>query len=423
VEGVPNQVTVQRCARLGVSAVLSALLAIVIGCSSTTSGVGVKTPVSSTSPVNASMLDPGRFPTTPQPQAGAAGSDQAGRLAEGHRMANYTIGPWQVDPALSAHLAGDVAVLDAYEQLSHVVWPWVVGAALQQPFLVGFTSERRNATGSQRKQLRNAVLRFADDRSASTVAQGIYDKSMHFPRVEDITPVVTEPEQSIPIPGHPDAHGALITYQQGADRLQELDVATAHGPFVLVQVIQCAAAPDCPAQLAARTLDLQLPLIDTFVPTPAGQFGTVPLDPSGLVARTLPMPPGEATSTTGAAYKPAGALHFENDPATIGPALADAKVDEVSINRATIYQTATPDAAQKLLQVYGDTFTSTPGSQTVDGVPGLPQSRCTLIPGPGGIVPHHWCVATVDRYMIKTVARQADTARHEVAAQYRILHG
>jgi hypothetical protein len=36
-------------------------------------------------------------------------------------------------------------------------------------------------------------------------------------------------------------------------------------------------------------------------------------------------------------------------------------------------------------------------------------------------VPHHWCLATVGRYLIKTVARQLDTAHQQTAAQYRIL--
>lgn len=337
-------------------------------------------------------------------------------------MANYTVGPWQVDPALKSHLRADVAVIDTYDQVGQVLWPWVAGGAWGQPFLVGFTSERHSAAGPQ-KSLRNAVLRFADERAASAVAQGFHDKAMSFPRLEDSMPVVTEPEQATPIPAHPDAHGALITYQQGAERLQELIVATAHGPYVLVQVIHCAATPDCPAQLAAHTLDLQLPLIDSFTPTDPTQFAALPLDPTGLVARTLPLPPDEATSTTGAAYEPAGALHFENDPVTVGPALSSTKVDEVSINRATIYQAATPEAAQTLLQAYGDTLSATKAAQPADGVPGLPQSRCTVIPGAGGVISHHWCLATAENYMIKTVAGQLDTAHQQLAAQYRILVG
>jgi hypothetical protein len=86
-----------------------------------------------------------------------------------------------------------------------------------------------------------------------------------------------------------------------------------------------------------------------------------------------------------------------------------------------VYQAATPEGAEKLLQVYGDTIAATRAAQAADSVPGLPQCRCTRIPGAGGLVPHHWCLATVGRYLIKTVARQLDTAHQQTAAQYRIL--
>ena len=196
-----------------------------------------------------------------------------------------------------------------------------------------------------------------------------------------------------------------------------------HGPYVLVQVVRCAAGPDCQARLAASTLDLQLPLIDTFTPTDPAQFATLALDPTGLVARTLALPADEVTSTSGAAYEQSGALHFEDDPVTVGPALSAAGVDDVSIDRTTVYQTKTPDNAQKLVQAYSDAVAKTPAAQAASAVPGLPQSRCLLIPGAGGLVPHHWCLAVAGRYMIKTVARQLDTAHQQVAAQYRILTG
>jgi hypothetical protein len=83
-----------------------------------------------------------------------------------------------------------------------------------------------------------------------------------------------------------------------------------------------------------------------------------------------------------------------------------------------VYQAATPEGAQKLLQVYGDTIAAT---KAADSVPGLSQCRCTRIGGAGGLVPHHWCLATVGRYLIKTVACQLDTAHQQTAAQYRIL--
>jgi hypothetical protein len=41
----------------------------------------------------------------------------------------------------------------------------------------------------------------------------------------------------------------------------------------------------------------------------------------------------------------------------------------------------------------------------------------------GGLVPHFWCIATDDRDVLKTVARQLANAQQQLAAQCRILTG
>jgi hypothetical protein len=234
---------------------------------------------------------------------------------------------------------------------------------------------------------------------------------------------VTEPERAIPVPGHPDAAAALLTFQDGAQTVRQLSVFTAHGPYVLVQVARCATGPDCEAPLAARTIDRQIPLIDTFAPTDADQFAALPLDPTGLVARTLPLPADQATPMSGAAYETAGALHLEDDPVQVGPALTAAGVDFVSVNLAALYQAKDPAGAQTLADAYSDIAAKTPAAQAVSPVPGFPQSRCTRVAGSNGLVPHYWCLAAAGRYTIKTVARQLDNAQQQMAAQYRILTG
>ncbi len=246
---------------------------------------------------------------------------------------------------------------------------------------------------------------------------------MTMPRLPSATPIVTEPERAIAVPGHPDAAAALLTFQDGAQTVRELSVFTAHGPYVLVQVARCAAGPDCEAALAAHTLDRQMPLIDTFTPTDANQFGALPRDPTGLVARTLPLPPDQTTPMTGAAYETAGALHLEDDPGQVGPALTAAGVDFASVNLATLYQAKDPASAQTLADAYSDITAKTPAAQAASPVPGLPQSRCTRVAGPSGLVPRYWCLAAAGRYVIKTVARQLDSAQQQMAAQYRILTG
>jgi hypothetical protein len=408
---------VSRC--LGTGLIAASL----VGCSSTIAGVAVPVPEPSPTAVNLSLLDPGRYPTTPLPPLGTADSEQAGRLVEGRRMAGYVVGPWQADPALIGQFNGS-AVLDNEHQLgTTVVWAPISAGAWSLPFVVGFMSERHTVGPDSAMSLRNAVTRFADPGSASAAAQGMFAHAMNMPRTPDVTPIVTEPERAIPIPGHPDAKAALLTFREGVQTVRELTVTTSHGPYVLVQVVRCAAGPDCEAQLAAHTLDLQVPLIDTFKPTDPAQFATLPLDPTGLVARTLPLPPDQATSTSGAAYDLAGALQFEDNPVKVGPALAAAGVDYVSINLTTVYQAENPNNAEKLVRVYGDTVAATPAAQTASAVPGLPQSRCLRVPGSGGLMPRYRCLAAADRYMIKAVARQLETAHQQAAAQYRMLSG
>jgi hypothetical protein len=403
---------------------ISLLAAALLGCSSGTiagNAVSASNPPAST--VNPALLNPGGYPTKPLPPLGTAGSEQAGRLVEGRRMASYTVGPWQADPLLDAHQTGDVDVVEDYDGIGRkVMWPPIMAGAFGLPFVVGFTSQRHTSGPGPQKSLRNAVLRFTNPRSASSAAQGFFDHAMAMPRTVDVTPIVTDPEQAIAIPGHPEAKAALLTFQDGPQTVKELTVSTSHGPYVLIQVVRCPTGPDCEAQLAGHTLDLQLPLIDSFTPMSPDQFAAQPLDPTGLVARTLPLPDDETTTTTGSAYTAAGALHFEENPVKIGPLLQSAGVDDVSINRTTVYQAKTSDALGTLVTSYADAIAAIPGAKPAQAVPGLPQSRCTFVPGAGGLVPHHWCVTASGRYVLKAVARQLNNAHQQLAAQYRILN-
>jgi hypothetical protein len=411
--------------QLRLAAILAAVL---VGCTHTTTpGTARPAPQSPSNPstsVNPSLLDPGAYPTAPLPPLGNARSEHTGSLVEGRRLAAHVVGPWQADPALTAPGSNTpAAVIDDFNQLSRVTWAPIMGGAYGLPFVVGFMSERQTPGPNPQMSLRNAVLRFADPSSAAKGAQGMHARAMDMPRVVSATPIVTEPEQAIPIPGHPDAAGALLTFQEGSQTVRELTTFTPHGPYVLVQVARCATGPECEAPLAARTLDLQIPLIDAFQPTDANQFAALPLDPTGLVARTLPLPPDRTTSTTGAAYPPAGALHLEDNPLQVGPTLAAAGVDDVSINLTTLYQAKDAAGAQTLAQTYTDIAVKTPGAQAASPVPGLPQSHCTRVAGSNGLVPRYWCLASAGRYTIKTIARQLDSAYQQIAAQYRMLTG
>lgn len=399
--------------------------AVVVACNHVTGGGATRpAPRSSSTPtaVNTASLDPGRYPTTPMPALGDAGSQQAGRLVEGRRMAAYVAGPWQADPALTVAGSGTPAtVIQDFHDFATVMWPPIAGGAYGASFVVGFMSERQAPGRDPQASLRNAVLRFADATSASAAAQNMSARARNMPRDPRATPIVTEPEQAIPIPGHPDAAATLLTFQEGAQTARELTVLTAHGPYVVVQVVRCAGGPGCEAPLAARILDLQLPLIDSFTPTAGEQFAVLALDPTGLVARTLPLPADQATAISGGTYPIAGALHLEDNPVQVGPILSSAGVDAVSVNLTTVYQARDPAAALTLTRDYSDAAARSPAAEVAPPVPGLPESRCTKVAGASGLVPHYWCLAGAGRYTIKAVARELDNAHQQIAAQYRML--
>jgi hypothetical protein len=314
-------------------------------------------------------------------------------------------------------------VIVDFRQFGQVTWPPIAGGAYGAPFVVGFMSERQTPEPDPQISLRNAVLRFADTPAASAAAQNMTARARSMPRDPRATPIVTQPEQTIAIPGHSDAAATLLTFQEGAQGVRELTVLTAHGPYVLVQVARCAAGPDCAASLAAHILDLQVPLIDTFTPTAPDQFAALPLDPTGLVARTVPLPADQATPTSGAAYPLAGTLHLEDNPVQTGPILSAAGVDDVAVNLTTVYQAKDAAASQSLSQTYSDIAAKSPAAQAASPVPGLPQSHCTKVAGASGLVPRYWCLASTGRYTIKAVARQLDNAHQQIAAQYRIISG
>lgn len=403
------------------SIVLTALL---VACSHTTGGEATThAPPGSAAPVNASQLDPGSYPVVAQPALGNAGSLDVGRLVEGRRMAPYVVGPWQVDPTLVGANSSGASVIAVSLDLSRATWPPIAGGTYNLPFVVGFVSERQTPGLNPQMSLRNTVIRFISPSVASQAVQNMTTAARNMPRIPSATPIVTEPERPLPIPGHPEANGTLLTFQEGAQTVRELTALSAHGPYLFVQVVRCAAGPDCEAQLAGHTLDQQVSLIDGFKPTDASNFPSLAQDPTGLVARTLPPPADQATSMSGAAYPPAGALHLESDPVQIGPLLSAAGVDYVSVNLPTVYQAKDPSAAQTLAKAYSDLAAKMPASESAAGVPGLPDSHCTRVAGSNGLVPRYWCLATAGRYTIKTIARQLDNAQQQMAAQYKILTG
>ncbi|MFI5505997.1 hypothetical protein ACIA48_00900 [Mycobacterium sp. NPDC051804] len=389
-------------------------------CGSTVDGTATQ----ATAPtVDPSALDPGSYPTTPRAPLGQAGNDQVGRLIEGRRMASYVVGPWQADPTMTRIGSAPAKVLEQRNQISQVIWPSMLTRFPSLPLIVGFVSERTSSTPGDTTLVRNAVLQYPFPETAASVAKGLAEGALNIAVVEQADgPVPTEPVRAVQIPGHPGISGALMARPEGTKIVHELTVVSARGPHVLIQVIQYGT-PEREIELAGRILDLQVPLIDTFVPTEPAPLASLPQDPTGLLARTVPLKSGQGDSMSNADYDPAGALQLEDNPIQAAAAMKDAGVDTVAVSETTLYQARDDGAAQQFAQTLGDDVVKQQAGQPAAEVPGLAGSRCVRTEVAGSRIVRHWCIGTRDRYAFKAVARDLTNAHQQMAAQYLMLGG
>jgi hypothetical protein len=406
--------------RARLAAALVAVLAL-----SACGGNAAEAPVSTTNQpaptVNPGRLDTGSYATKPSGPVGVAITEEAGRDAEGRRMADVVVGPWQVDPTLTSMAGGGPALMTKFTALTAVLYPSTLYRVQADSFVAGFSSERSAADPKVATKLRNAVLRFPDPDTATNVARGWTEGQLTMlVRQDSIDPIPSEPIRPIAIPGHPEVMGTLLAFLDGAQTVRQVTLISAHGPFVLVQTARAADGPEHAAALAGRALDLQLPALDRFQPTAIADMAALPLDPTGLVARTLPVK-SDPNAMVNATYAPPGYLHLADDPIRTDRALADGGVDVVSAGLTTVFQARDHSAAETLATGFADAAAQQPNSQQGAPVPGLPESRCVSIGGAVGAQPRYHCFASVDRFAFTSESKQPAIAQQQIAAQFKML--
>ena len=336
-------------------------------------------------------------------------------------MADIVVGPWQVDPTLTSMAGGGPALMTKFTGLTAVLYPSTLYRVQADSFVTGFSSERSALDPKVPTKLRNAVLRFPDPDTAANVARGWTEGQLTMlVRPDSIDPIPSEPIRPIPIPGHPEVMGTLLTFLDGAQTVRQVTLISAHGPFVLLQTARAADGPEQAAVLAGRALDLQIPALDRFQPTALADMAALPLDPTGLVARTLPVK-SDPNAMVNATYAPPGYLHLDADPIRTDGAFGANGVDVVSNGLTTVFQARDQSAAKTLADGFADAAAQEPNSQPGAPVPGLPESRCVNVPGAAGAQPKYHCFASVDRFAFTSESKQPAIAQQQIAAQFTML--
>lgn len=383
------------------------------GCTTVVDGAAIRAPGGPPpGAIDVSLLDPGNYPTTPRPPLGVAGSPSSGAILEAQRMAEFVIDPSDVDAAIVTGHAfgfspGAMVLKSDPGALAEIMPDEMAQACGQHNYVNGFVVAREDTNHTV---LYNAVIRMADPDAAGAAATDMSAAALTLP-----TPT---PAAVLPIPDHPDTTATSYTAPRSdGQQWSTVKSFTARGPYVLYQRVETTDAAEAAAALVGTALDLQGPLIDRFEPTDPAQFADLPRDPSGVLAKALPIADKDATVLSNGTWGPRAAAHLQYDPLGSAKAFADAGMDAAVSPLDWVYQARDPAAATALANaLYTE---AQPMGKAADPVPNLKASHCLQFGGNQS----YYCAAAAGRYAVEVTSAQLRDAHQQVAAQYLLLVG
>ncbi|MBF6330441.1 DUF7373 family lipoprotein [Nocardia transvalensis] len=377
------------------------------GCSSTTAGNGQP------AEIDVRTLETGNFPTTtPRLETRL---DRTGYLRlEAARMAAAVRSPYLVDAKYSVGASASTHV-DS-RSVAQYLDVSAVPILTKYGFIVGFSTASADDVMPLDKATRNThgreglavtVLRFPDVASAKSAAIEIdgADFAAHSENV------------AVRLPNYP---GSVAHWRPSVPTLGS---TTAHGIYV-VSILADSRAPDLSrlVEITQHYLDVELPELDRFLPTPVDMLEDLPRDPDRLLARTLhnsgvvPPPDGQGEVV----YSLPGYLNYILDQAGRYPVLERAGVDRVSVTPTVfVFRTRDASAAERFVgdsTALGDPATHSP----VDPPEGVPSSVCVrdLTARDEG---EFRCFVAYGRYAALVLGHRLWETQQRAAAQYALL--
>ncbi|MEV0252201.1 hypothetical protein AB0H76_36835 [Nocardia sp. NPDC050712] len=349
-------------------------------------------------------LDAGNYPTAPR-AVDKERTAETGAIQEAIELGSFVPLITDLDSRL---VHGRIGVSGRITP-QHPPVTWVTPADNFTELVPGLVAGWRTA-GSRRAESRLglnvelALLRFTTPELAAGAARVLAAEAHRkYP-----------PKGPLEIPGYPGQtflshYDAVETWFPRGDFLVQLYVGN-----------PLATPPDSAPLLdfAKRTLDKQFDLLRGYTPTAPDKLAEVPVDPEGLLARTLPTTnPGTYEDRTGV-YPIAAELHLRSRPDLMQRAYADAGVDLIATAGSQVYRTGGPAAAERLMAALTTDYPTT--HYPYDSPPGLPEAKCYKSRTRSQFV----CYLTYAHLVAEVEADQPQDMNQKMAAQYKLLaHG
>ncbi|GAB0101184.1 hypothetical protein JMUB6875_01480 [Nocardia sp. JMUB6875] len=385
------------------------------------SGCRVVSGTATNADIDLRTLDFGEFgadPLTEPPN----GSEKYGRIVESARMAEATVDVREIDGSLGVHLPALIPRPgNTAGYLAAVARPILTKYGM----LAGYSVFGDNYCHSGEcpvigvsRSVRLTVLRLPDEAAAQHAAAEI--EAADFGVSPDNVPVT--------LPKYP-AAGA-----HWRPALPTLGVVVAQGTFVIT-VFVTHPTTDLPAltTLATTALDIELPVLDRFHPTPKADIANLPFDRDGMLARmvpttrgTWPTPyvtvlegsgvagDGAAIEASGVVYGPTGAGHWLLNGAK-SPGVEAGEVEAMAvIDRRWLIRFRDAGAARRFFEF--DSVTAI--RQTEMAAPAVPDTKCLRREA---IPPVYYCDMHYGRYFALVHSTDEKSAHQMAAAQYALL--
>ncbi|WP_280397412.1 DUF7373 family lipoprotein [Nocardia carnea] len=380
------------------------LATVVSGCGSVVQGEAVR------AKPDLSDLDVGNYSTEPF-LYGTAADGHAARYREAQRLGDFVALPFEADPAYVTRMMGmgGPVVLDRRDMRSLVINDTFdeVAADLIAGWVHTWSTGGDAGTA---QQMSIAVLMFPDAAIAEDVAAGLEH--------DDFTFNIDNRPVQLPAYPHSKAH-----WRPG---IASLGSWTSHDRYVIfVKYNDLSGKTDLPSmvQRTEALLDVQIPLLDRFEPTPAEQLSDIELDPDSVLAVALPKSEAlVATTGPASAFRGRGSLYALSGIENLD-FLDKGQVTAIGLAESVVMRSRSTQGAEFLLKNFEP---SGEGSQS------------TPIESPEGITdgevrcysrkleqwetrPSNFCLFQTGRYFAQVEGSQIQDLHQKTSAQYALL--
>lgn len=365
---------------------------------SASDGSPTESPVASSTAVPAD--DEALYPTGPRRLNEHPTSEISAGLLESRRLADYVVYPGTVMPLYTDGKIPTRPLADG-GALSLVLTDPVPAVASRAGMYAGFASTR--ASKDNVGALVITVMEFPTTAAAAKAA------------VDLAAAAKDDGDAKLTVPGIPKAIGWT---RKKSDKGFYSHAFLAQGSLVLYAF----ASDEVPAHQAAlpgivgKTFTLQSQALKGFVPTPKDKLMTLPVDPDGVYARTLP-PAADKGDTVDGTYSAKGMLHYMGSLANDGKVFADAGVDVVGSGRSTVYR-AKDNAGATLIRdaYYNEIHTQSPKMQDY-AIPDQPGVKCLE----DSLSASYYCTGAVGRYAFEYRSDSETDVMRSVVSQVAML--